>query len=189
MLNRENVALLGGIAPEDVVLGTDGCSVPVLGVPLVAAARAIGRLTNSATSHSVPATLGKAAERVLDALAEHPEMIGGTGRLDTDVLRATEGRVVTKVGAEGMWVAGVRGESVGLALKCEDGSPRGRAHAGLAVLRRLDLLSDGEWDALLPHHDPVRRNHRALEVGTIEVVLPGASGHHGTRGTRRDADR
>jgi L-asparaginase II len=80
--------------------------------------------------------------------------------------------VICKVGAEGMWCAGVRGQRLGVAVLCADGASRAAYAAGLALLRRLDVFGDDEWEALARHHDPVRRNHRGLDVGRTRVLIP-----------------
>ncbi len=173
-LNRRHMALFSGVEAEEIVLGIDGCSVPTFGIPLEATARAFARYMNRTHVEHLPDDVRAAIGSILAALEKHPEMIGGTGRVDTDLLRTTAGRIVSKVGAEGLWGVGVAGESLGMAVKCDDGAARGRFHAGLALLRRLDLLSDAEWEGLAPHHDPIRRNHRRIDVGRVEVQLPGA---------------
>jgi L-asparaginase II len=170
VLNREHVATFAGLRPEGVSLATDGCSAPVFVVPLSAAARAFAVYTTPEPGDGVAGPLRSASERLLAALAARPEMIGGTRRVDTDLLRVTAGRVLAKVGAEGVWCLGVRGQRLGVAVKCEDGSQRGARPVGLAVLRALGALSDAEWAALGEHHDPVLRNHRDLVVGRLEVV-------------------
>ena len=101
-------------------------------------------------------------------------MIGGTKRLDTDLLRATSGRIVSKVGAEGLWCVGVSGGNAGLAIKCEDGSAQPAYWVGLTALRTLGFLSAAEWEAIAPHRDLVRRNHRKMEVGVCEIQPAGA---------------
>lgn len=172
VLNRTHVGAFCGVPADDVVLATDGCSAPVFAVPLAAAARGFAAVADSRIATDATREARAAAVRITDALAARPEMIGGTKRLDTDLIRATGGRVLSKMGAEGVWCCGVRGAKLGLAIKCEDGSGRAPPHVGLAVLRSLGVLSDAEWAAIAPHHDPALRNHRRLVVGRVEVVPP-----------------
>src|SRR5262245_24235650 len=175
-LNRANVAAFAGISPAEVHVGVDGCSAPVFAVPLMGAARIFASLTNRNSADGVPETHRVASRRVCAALRERPEMIAGTRRLDTDLLRATAGRLVSKVGAEGLWCAGVSGENAGLAVKCDDGSALPAYWVGLTALRTLGFLSAAEWEALAPHRDLVRRNHRKIEVGVCEIQPAGAVG-------------
>jgi L-asparaginase II len=174
VMNRANVAAFAGISPADVHLGVDGCSAPVFAVPLVAAARIFANVTNRNSAGGVPEGHRVASRRVCAALRERPEMIAGTKRLDTDLLRATGGRLVSKVGAEGLWCVGVSGADAGLAVKCEDGAALPAYWVGLTALRTLGFLADAEWAALAPHRDLVRRNHRKFEVGVCEIEPAGA---------------
>jgi L-asparaginase II len=107
-------------------------------------------------------------------MTAHPEMVGGTReRFDTEVMRAAHGRVVSKVGAEGVYTAGIlpcdgwpRG--LGLAFKIEDGEDR-RARPTVAVesLRQLDVLDEDAYKALAPYSTFAVRNHRGDIVGEI----------------------
>ena len=53
-----------------------------------------------------------------------PHLVGGTGRLDTDVMTAGAGRVIAKEGAEGLVCATSLGQGLGIALKVTDGNWR-----------------------------------------------------------------
>lgn len=171
-MNVVHLAAFGGIRPEDVVAGTDGCSAPNFAIPLAASARAYAHWAAPDAAAGVPEPVRGAARRIARAVALHPEMIAGTRRVDTDLIRATRGRVISKMGAEGVWCAGVADEDLGVALKVEDGSGRASHPVGLAVLRHLGVLADDAWDALAPYHDPSLRNHRRLETGRLEIFPP-----------------
>jgi L-asparaginase II len=172
VLNVAHLAAFAGIRPRDVTLAVDGCSAPNFALPLSASARAFALWADPDRADGVPDVARDAARRVARALAARPEMIGGTKRIDSDLIRATGGRVVSKMGAEGVWCLGVAGARLGIAMKTEDGAGRAPFPVGLAILRRFGVLSDTEWDALSAYHDPVLRNHRRLAVGRVEVVPP-----------------
>jgi L-asparaginase II len=85
----------------------------------------------------------------------YPELIGGTSdRLDTEIMKATPGRVISKVGADGVYTAGVKPceewpQGLGFALKIEDGDDR-RARPTVVVesLRQLGVLRDESLEAV-----------------------------------------
>jgi L-asparaginase II len=172
VMNVAHLAALAGVKPREITLGIDGCSAPNFALPLRASARAFAVWANPGDAPDVPDVVREAALRIAAALAAHPEMIGGTRRVDTDLIRVTGGRVISKMGAEGVWCLGVAGAGIGIAMKTEDGAGRAPFPVGLALLRHLGVLSDTEWDALSAYHDPVLRNHRRLAVGRVEVVPP-----------------
>ena len=100
-------------------------------------------------------------------MTRHPDYVAGTGRLCTDLMMATSGRVFAKVGAEGYYCAGAPARRLGLALKIEDGAKRAAEPALLAVLHSLDLVSDDELGALSAYARPVVLNTRGETVGAI----------------------
>ena len=106
------------------------------------------------------------------AAARFPELVAGTRkRIDTDILRATGGRLFAKVGAEAVYAIGVCGGDRALALKMDDGAYRGMFPVIVALCERLGLLSEGEREALGSWSDARLRNYAGLEVGRVEVVL------------------
>jgi len=100
-------------------------------------------------------------------------MVGGTqGRFDTDLLRASNGKLVCKVGAEAVYSVGVlpceqypRG--LGIAIKVDDGSYRGMGPAVIETLVQLGVLDNAEIEALASYHRPKVDNRRGLLVGEI----------------------
>jgi len=63
--------------------------------------------------------------------------VAGTGRLCTDLMQAWPGRIVAKVGAEGIYSAALPQLGLGLALKVEDGNTLAANVALLEVLAQL----------------------------------------------------
>lgn len=125
--------VFGGGRPLPVAV--DGCGAPAVAAPLRGLADAYRRL-------AVPETRWSS---VVQAGLAHPHLVGGSGRLETDLL----GRgVVAKPGAEGVFGAGWRDErgSWGLAIKVEDGASRGVATALAGFLRAAGIADPGSWD-------------------------------------------
>lgn len=168
------VSLFSGIPQEDLVVGVDGCAAPVFGITMKAMALAYLRLV------SPPSTFDKsirdACVRIVKAMTTYPELIGGTSdRLDTEIMRAAPNRLVSKVGAEGVYTAGVlpckewpRG--LGLALKIEDGDDlRARPTVVVESLRQLRVLHDESLEAVSRYAFFPVRNRRDDVVGEIRA--------------------
>ena len=151
------------VAEDDVAVAVDGCGVATFALPIAALALAFARLAASARAHR------GAAARVVTAMLEAPEMVGGTGRLCTQLMRVTGGRVFAKVGAEGLYCSGVPGAELGIAIKVEDGAKRAAEPALVAVLRILGLLSDEDMAALETFGQPRIYNTRREEVGEVRA--------------------
>ncbi len=164
---RSEVATWTGVAEPKVGAAIDGCGVPTWALPLDGMARAYARIAAAATGTPdgpVPEQSKAAVARLVRAVQEHPFLIAGTGRLDTELLEATKGRIVAKVGASGVYCAALLDQRLGLALKVEDGNTRALAPALLGV---LDTLVPG----LAPELDHWRRqnvlNSNGVAVGEI----------------------
>ncbi len=134
--------------------GVDGCGVPSWPLPLDRLAVAMANMVER-----------PAATRLFAAMRTHPELVAGTGRLDT-ALMAARPDIVAKGGAEGVHVAVVPARGLAVALKAEDGA--GRA-ADVALLAVLDRLVGGISDHpdLRPHAEPAILNVADREAGMI----------------------
>lgn len=149
--------------------GIDGCSVPTFHLPLTAAARAWAALAAPRLA-DLPEGVAAAAERILEAMAQAPEMVAGPDRLTTRLAEVTGGRVVGKEGAEGLYCMAVRGPAaLGVAFKIADGSDRARDGVAMELLRQIGSLSGEEFDLLSSEgfYRSEVRNHRDLRVGRI----------------------
>lgn len=165
----ETVASICGVEASRIALGIDGCSVPTFGITLSAAATGFARLMEPDRFRS---SSRYAAHRAVEAMIAHPEMIGGIGRIDTDLMSSTKGDLVSKVGAEGFHAIGFRrdGKGYGLALKISDGdSDRARAALVLRALADLGLMTADKIEALSATYLPPLKNRRGIVVGKVEA--------------------
>ena len=161
-------------ALEDIAIGIDGCGVPVFGVTLRAMALTYARLV--APLPEFDDATRQACQRIVAAMTNHPEIIGGSvDRLDTEMIRAANGRLISKIGAEGVYTVGVlpceqwpRG--LGLALKIEDGEDhRARPTVVIEALRQLGVLKDESLEAVAPYARFPVRNRRGDKVGEVRA--------------------
>lgn len=114
--------------------GIDGCGIPTYSVTLAGMALA---MANLADPGKLGGNLKEAVKRLNVAVAAKPLFLGGTSSFCSQVMAHTEGRVLAKLGAEGVYGAWVPKAGIGLAMKCEDGNARASEVAMAAVLREL----------------------------------------------------
>ena len=162
------------VAVEDMAVGIDGCAAPIFGISIWAMALAYARLV--APPESFDKTTRDACERIVRVMTAYPELIGGTSeRLDTEIMRAAHGQVVSKVGAEGVYTAGILPcktwpNGLGLALKIEDGDDkRARPPVVIESLRQLGVLRDESLDAVSRYAFFPVQNRRGDVVGEIRA--------------------
>ena len=167
----ETIALFSEVPVKKIKIGVDGCAAPNFALPLSAMARSFLNLISP--PDSFPASVRSATARLVAAMSNFPELIGGVERLDTMLMQAAPGMLISKVGADGVWLSAVfpseRWPSgLGIALKVEDGDDR-RARPVVAVelLKRFGLLSAED----LPDVSPmIIKNRRGDVVGRVEAA-------------------
>ena len=175
MIGR-TVAEFSSVPLDRIAIGTDGCGVPVFGISVRAMALMYARLV------SPPADFEEhtrdAAKRIVRAMISFPEMIGGTkSRLDTELIKAGNGRLISKIGAEGVYTIGVLPcddwpSGLGLALKIEDGDDhRARPPAVIEALRQLGVLTKQELIALADYAPTAITNRRGERVGEARAAF------------------
>lgn len=158
-----------GAAHEAGNCGIDGCAIPTYAVPLEALARAFARI---ATGEGMDEARAAAVTRLRRAAAAHPELVAGTGRFCTRVMRAFGEAAFVKTGAEGVFCAALPGRGLGIALKIDDGATRA-SEAVMAALLRRHLAPSGEAaDVLASFADKPIVTWGGVPVGATRVILP-----------------
>ena len=129
------IAEVSGLREDEVLVAGDNCGVPAFALPLRSFAAGLARI---ATGEALPEEVASAALRIKNAMREHPFMVAGTGRFDTELMDSTD--LLVKGGAEAVLAVGSQ-EGWGLALKISDGSGRAVRPAALAALggRGIDV--------------------------------------------------
>lgn len=160
------IASVAGVSVGAWDIGTDGCSAPNFALPLSRWAYAMARM---ATGQGLPSQRAQAAQRLVGAMRDHPELMSGTGRACAQFIRATEGRAIVKTGAEGVFVAILPGRGLGVALKVIDGATRASETLMAACLIKLGVLDANHPTARLYMDAPIR-NWEGLTVGVRRTV-------------------
>ena len=152
-----------GVAMESIAVAVDGCGVTVFGLPLANMALSYARLGHAARRGD------DAPAQIVSAMTGHPFLIGGTDRFDTVLMEACEGRVLCKIGAEGVHTLAIPDQGLGIAVKVEDGAHRAQYQAVLAVLSALGALPDPLPDALRALSGKQVFNTRGEAVGEMRI--------------------
>ena len=126
--------------------GTDGCGFPAFMMPLERLGHAVARF---AKPQGLGAERANAIYRLHRANAQNPLYAAGSGTIVSALIAETDGKILAKTGAEGVFTAALPEQGLGIALKIADGSARPRSAALLAILDHLDLLSDKQKNGFL----------------------------------------
>lgn len=164
-LVAESIARWTGLREGELQWGVDGCTAAAVALSLSGMAVAYARLGVS-TDPSL--------RLIRDAMLGDPFLIAGTDRLDSALMEAWPGRVIAKIGAEGVYSASLPELGLGVALKVTDGDMKAAGVALVAVLQQLTrrLGSGRTWpfEALARWNTPTIRNTRGVVTGEYRAV-------------------
>ncbi|TCW85248.1 asparaginase [Burkholderia sp. SRS-46] len=174
------VAEACGLRDDEVEWAIDGCNLPTPAFPLDRLARIYASLADGADA--VEAGNGRphtdrvrALARIHHAMTRHPELVAGDGRYCTVLMRAFDGQVVGKVGADACYGIGVRASeqtrrlgadgALGISVKVEDGNLDVLYRLVSELLERLRIGTAAQRRQLAAFHCPPMLNTQGVDVG------------------------
>ena len=160
----ESCAAWAGLSPDDIGQAIDGCGVVAFALPLENMARAWSRLARAVRDRE------ELPSRIVHAMVTRPFLVGGTDRFDTVLMEETQGRVVAKIGAEGVHSVGVPELGIGFAVKVDDGAQRAQFPAVLRLLQQFGVLPPTLPTRLEEFLRRPIRNTRGEIVGEVRPV-------------------
>lgn len=178
-----NVADVVGMPADQIAIGTDGCGVPVFGLPLRNMAWSFARL---ADPDAMPAGKAVAGRRFRDAMQAYPHNVAGRRRICTELMELPGKRFVAKSGAEGVYCVGLLPAAVaespvlraagavggiGIAVKAEDGDKDIRHMLVVEIMRQLGVLTGTDQAALARYGATPVKNHAGKLVGEKKAVF------------------
>jgi L-asparaginase len=135
----EKVAELLRMPAEEFIVAHDDCGAPTYFMQLGQMATLYAQLASGSSLD---------LERIVRAMTHHPTMIAGTGQFDTELMKLSEGSLVSKAGAEGIQCLGRVGQGLGLAIKAEDGAKRAKYAVAIHLLRQLGWITPTAAESL-----------------------------------------
>ncbi|MBD0335330.1 MAG: asparaginase [Cyanobacteria bacterium Co-bin13] len=125
------VADLLGMPADEFIMAHDDCGAPTYLLQLSQMSTLFAKLASGDSLDM---------ERIVRAMTHHPDMVGGVDAFDTELMRLTDGELVSKSGAEGIQCIGRVGEGLGLAIKVLDGSQRAKYAIAIHLLKQLGWI-------------------------------------------------
>ncbi len=157
------VAKMTKYPKERIYLGIDNCGVPVFGLPIKNMSFAYTRIANWELLFS---EYKQAAKRIFLSMVKYPEIVGGTDRFDTDLMHVSEGKLLAKSGADGVFCIGVRNENgMGITIKMESGNMKFLPLVVIRILDQLKILPKEKLNQLKKYCPLWIKNYRNEKVG------------------------
>jgi L-asparaginase II len=166
-LQKQILELVSHFSGENPSVAVDGCGLPTFRFKLRTMATMYARLMDSGW----PTPYRSCAARIVKSMTAHSEMVGGTGHLDTEIMKRGKGMILLKGGAEGLLCGALTNpdnQTTGFAIKVEDGASRPRAFALEAVFKKIPgwCFDPSIFKTIF---DPIIRNHAGHEVGLVKT--------------------
>lgn len=155
------IAELLRMPAEEIIYAHDDCGAPTYFMQLVQMATLYALLASGDNLDM---------ERIVRAMTHHPAMVSGEGQFDTELMRLSEGELVSKAGAEGIQCIARVGEGLGLAIKVADGAKRAKSAIAIHLLKQMGWISPVIAETLTETYMTLGNFKRLEVVG--ELVLP-----------------
>jgi len=153
---------------DEIIIGIDGCGVPVHALPLNKFAEGYARLV---TPGEFEGKRREIVERIVKCMAEYPQYVAGKGRLNTILMQQYKGDMIAKDGADGYFALGIKSAGIGITAKIDDGNFDRMGPVILETLRQLDLIDAEKLEAMKSFYRPEIKNARSEVVGHVEAAF------------------
>ena len=155
------VAELMRMPGEELIRAHDDCVVPTYFVQLRQIASLYAHLASGDNL---------AMERIVRAMTHHPVMVAGEGTFDTELMRLSQGELVSKAGAEGVQCIGRVGEGMGLAIKVMDGAKRAKYAVAIHLLKQMGWISPSVSETLSETFMKLGEYKRLEVIGELSML-------------------
>lgn len=155
------ISELLGMPGAELIGAQDDCGMPTYSMQLQQIAHLYAQLAGGENLD---------LERIARAMTYHPRMVGGDGAFDTELMRLSEGELVSKSGAEGIQCVGRVGQGMGLAIKVNDGAKRAKYAMAIHLLKQMGWISPAIAETLSDSFLQLTSFKRLEAVGELSIL-------------------
>lgn len=166
-LIHETLADLLMVQKETIPVGIDGCGVPAFVMTLRQLAFLYARLADEQSTDRY----GSGLRLIRRAMLTHPEMVSGEGEFCTELMKHGKGRVLGKIGGEGVYAVALPESGLGIAIKVADGNERALYPAVVGLLKKLNVLDEAMVNGLREWAYSPIINHRGTVTGYASAIF------------------
>ncbi|WP_346888368.1 asparaginase [Clostridium sp. UBA1056] len=139
-----HISMISGYPREDIKIGTDGCGVPVFGMPMKNLAKAY--MTMACPDTIEDELTRNAVIKITKLINENYEMVSGTNLICSLLLM--DDNIVAKGGAKGVYCFGLKEERLGFSIKIIDGSEDEWPLIVASILEQIDYKNKDTIDRI-----------------------------------------
>jgi L-asparaginase II len=151
---------------EQIKAGVDGCSAPIFAFPVFNQAVAYKNLVYP---NQFDEATQKACKLMIDAIVEYPMMIAGHKRYCSDLMRLSEGKLIGKTGADGIYSIGVCEQALGICIKVDDGKMGPQYNIAQSIVEQLQILPQSANQELESYVHFENKNFGGMVTGETKV--------------------
>lgn len=155
------VAELMKMPGEELIRARDDCGAPTYFVQLRQMASLYAQLASGDNL---------AMERIVRAMTHHPTLVAGEGTFDTELMRLSQGELVSKAGSEGVQCIGRIGEGMGLAIKVMDGAKRAKYAVAIQLLKQMGWITPSVSETLSEMFMKLSNYKRLEVIGELSML-------------------
>ena len=145
-------------------VGIDGCSAPQYAFPLQNLSTSMVNLIKNYIGNEDFST---SIKLLLDSILKYPQLIGGSKKFDSELMKITKGKIFSKGGAEGVLLFAHKEKKIGGVIKIIDGNERALPSATTEIFKKLSLVTKNEQQKLSDWNNQQIYNHAKIKVGKI----------------------
>ena len=151
-------------SPEQLTIGIDGCSMPIHAMKLTEMGAGFAKYFDGTTPY---------AEKLANAITNYPELAGGIGRVDSAIIEVSEGKLLAKVGAEGLMIVTKRHSGQAVVIKMASGDDYMRNIVTIEVLKKMKWLhfNTETFHIIEPFAEYNIYNHAGKQIGSHKIYL------------------
>ena len=149
-------------------VGIDGCSAPQYAFPLQNLSTSMVNLIKNYIGNEDFST---SIKLLLDSILKYPQLIGGSKKFDSELMRITKGKIFSKGVAEGVLLFAHKEKKIGGVIKIIDGNERALPSATTEIFKKLSLVTKNEQQKLSDWNNQKIYNHAKIKVGRIYAQL------------------
>ena len=146
----------------------DGCSAPQYSFKIKSISKALNNLIKSYKNNY---DYSDQVRTLVNSILENPEFIGGTVSFDTNVIKASKGRIFCKSGAEGVFLFVDFQNEISGVIKITDGNERAVPIAIINIFKKFKIMSKVELKNLEKKEKFELKNHAGRNIGFISLTM------------------